>query len=195
MYVVASCTKTYITPLFKIKVVNIKDTTQNIIGAVVNIQNQKDSTDSHGETKFSIDLDRFILDRIEVSSSAAGFKDYKGSILVGKDQQETGVLKMEPRDKLIFTPDSIVIGANATSADLQIENLGLSEIKTNYYSNFSWINLSATTGLIPPSPPEKLNIGYKIIPNQQQNCRVDGTVIVNWGTPQISKTLLHGSSA
>jgi len=165
-------------PTFSIKVVNLKDTTQNIPGAKVIVQGQTETADSNGIVVVTIDLDRFILDRVEVTANAKGYKDLIGNILVGKDQQETAILKMEPRNRLVYTPDSLVIGPNEVFKEIKVKNLGLDSIPVDYFNNnLSWVNLQPQKDVIRADKDGFLKVTANIA---QQNCRVDGTVFVNW---------------
>lgn len=172
----ASC-ETY-KPSFKIKVVNLKDTTQNIPGAKVFIQGQNETANTDGIVEVEVDLGRFILDRVEVSANASGYKDFIGNILIGKDQQETAVLKLEPRNRLVYTPDSIVIGPNEVFKEIKVKNLGLDSIPVDYFNNnLSWVSLTPQSAVIRPDLDGLLKVTASVT---QQNCRVDGSVFVNW---------------
>ncbi|MCB0526482.1 MAG: SUMF1/EgtB/PvdO family nonheme iron enzyme [Saprospiraceae bacterium] len=173
--------KTYVTPSFDIKTINLKDTTQNIVGAIVNIQDQSNITDNNGIVNVVIDLDRFLLDRIEVNAVAQGYNDYNGSILVGKDQQETAILKLTPKDSLVFNPDPIELSSTETNKNLSISNLGLGFVDISFSNNnYSWISLGKSRDTIPPFPAKFLNVAY--LGNAAHSCVIKGSISINWNT-------------
>lgn len=173
-----SC-KTYETPIFKIKAVNFKDTTKNILGATVVLQNKTLKTDQSGTIETEVDLDRFLLDRIEVTAQAQGFYDFINKVLIGKDQQETIVLKLIPKDSLIISPDTLELSTTEDQKTLKIQNLGIGSLEAIYgKNNFTWINLGRDSDIIAPTPAKYLTVSYAYDPAHQ--CVIRGSVNVKW---------------
>lgn len=169
-------------PTVAIKVVNQKDPTQVVPGAKVSLPGNgpAEVTDNEGLVFLEIDLDRFILDRVQISVSAQqlGYIDTLTSILVGKDQQETIVVPMKPRNRLKYVPDSVVIKANEVFKEVKIVNEGLDPIKVSYSdNNQSWMDLMSVDSIIKPDQDGYLKVSTAIT---QQHCRVDGLVYVDW---------------
>jgi len=177
---IANSCKTYETPQFKIKTVSLKDTTKNIFGATIILQGQSIKTNPNGTADAIVDLDGFLLDRIEINAQSPGYYDFKDKVLIGKDQQETIVLKMTPKDSLFISPDTLVLSINDIQKDVKIQNLGLGSLEAIYGNNdFSWIELGRNKDTIPPTPAKYLTVVYKYNPAHQ--CVIRGSINIKWG--------------
>lgn len=174
----AQC-KTYETDFFFLRAVNLKDTTVVIPGATIFIQGQELTTNNDGKVDVSIDLDRFILDRLPVLVRANGYQDYQDKILVGKDQQETINLPLRPENGLIYNPFPVMtIDTNETFGDLAIDNLGLDFVPVEYsVGNFTWIGLNSMKDTVSPDSTTYLRITPSV---GTKKCRDQGYITVRW---------------